>query len=216
MQQTSAPKPPEEGIQPPWLMSFADFVSCLLACFVLLFSMVSIDRAKFDKIIGSIPGREHLDLQAPQPIERGMTPESADAARSPDYLLSLLRGSFAKDPKLAKLGLKGDGDRVVVTLPTDSLIAELTAGNAARPDGLLFAVAGALRSFPNEIRVEGRGVGAADQKRWGNLLMLTQLTAGALEQGGLEGPIAARTELSTAGASAMQVTIIVTERAAKP
>ena len=36
--------PPEEGLQPPWLMSFADFVSCLLACFVLLFSMVSLDK----------------------------------------------------------------------------------------------------------------------------------------------------------------------------
>ena len=211
-----APKPPEEGIQPPWLMSFADFVSCLLACFVLLFSMVSIDRAKFEKIIGSIPGREHLDLQAPQPVERGMTPERADAARSPDYLLSLLKGSFAKDPKLAGLGLRSDGDRVVVTLPTDGLIAELTAGNAARPDGLLFAVAGALRSFPNEIRVEGGGVGAGDQKRWGNLLMLTQLTARALEQGGLEGPIVARTELGTADATAMQVNIVVTERAANP
>lgn len=214
--QSNAPKPPEEGMQPPWLMSFADFVSCLLACFVLLFSMVSLDRDKFEKIIGSIPGRKHVDLLAPQPIERGMTPENADIARSPDYLLSLLKGSFAKDPKLAKLGLKGDGDRVIVTLPTDGLIAELAAGSAAKPDGMLFAVAGALRSFPNEIRVEGRGVGAGDQKRWGNLLMLTQLTAQALEQGGVEGPIRARTELGTAGASSMQVEIVVTERAAKP
>ena len=211
-----APTAPAEGIQPPWLMSFADFVSCLLACFVLLFSMVSIDRAKFDKIIGSIPGRKHLDMQAPQPIERGMTPESADAARSPDYLLSLLKGSFAKDPKLAGLGLQGDGDQVIVSLPTDSLMAELTAGNAAKPDGLLFAVAGALRSFPNEIMVQGKGVAIGDQKRWGNLLLLTQLTAQALEQGGLEGPILARTELDDGGSSLMQVGIIVTGRAAKP
>jgi flagellar motor protein MotB len=36
-------------------MSFADFVSCLLACFVLLFSMVSLDKEKFQQIIGSIP-----------------------------------------------------------------------------------------------------------------------------------------------------------------
>ena len=36
---SSAIVPPEEGQQPPWLMSFADFVSCLLACFVLLFSI---------------------------------------------------------------------------------------------------------------------------------------------------------------------------------
>ncbi len=90
--QPAAITPPEEGLQPPWLMSFADFVSCLLACFVLLFSMVSLDKDKFQKIIGSIPGRANLDLQAPQPVERGMTPESAEPARSPNYLLTLLKG----------------------------------------------------------------------------------------------------------------------------
>jgi hypothetical protein len=205
---------PGEGQQPPWLMSFADFVSCLLACFVLLFSMVSIDRDKFQKILGSIPGRAHLDLQAPQPVERGMTPEIADPARSPTYLLSLLEGSFAKDPKLAALTLHGESDRVIVTLPTDVLIAELTAGGGTNKNGLLFAVAGALRSFPNEIMVVGRGVAAADSERWGKLLLLTQMSGAAIEQAGIPGPIPARTELSTAGAAAMQVDIVITERSA--
>jgi hypothetical protein len=205
---------PAEGQQPPWLMSFADFVSCLLACFVLLFSMVSIDRDKFQQILGSIPGRAHLDLQAPQPVERGMAPESADPARRPTYLLSLLKGSFAKDPKLATLTLRGEADRVTVTLPTDTLIAELIAGGGAKKDGLLFAVAGALRSFPNEIRVVGRGVALEDAERWGKLLLLTQMSAAAIEQAGIAGPIPARTELSAAGASAMQVDIVITERSA--
>ena len=75
------PQPPEEGKQPPWLMSFADFVSCLLACFVLLFSMVSIDREKFLRILGNVPGRQYIDQQAPQPVERGMTPDSTTPAR---------------------------------------------------------------------------------------------------------------------------------------
>ncbi len=205
---------PEEGPQPPWLMSFADFVSCLLACFVLLFSMVSIDRDKFQKILGSIPGRTHLDLQAPQPVERGMAPDSADPARSPTYLLSLLKGSFAKDLKLAGLGLRGDGDRVIVSLPTETLIAELSAGGGAKKDGLLFAVAGALRSFPNEIMVEGRGVAANDTERWGNLLLLTQMSAAAMEQAGITGPILARTELAAGDFPAMRVDIVITARAA--
>lgn len=205
---------PQEGQQPPWLMSFADFVSCLLACFVLLFSMVSIDRDKFEKILGSIPGRAHLDLKAPQPVERGMLPESTDPARAPTYLLSLLQGSFAKDPKLATLPLRGESDRVFVTLPADALIAELIAGGGAKKDGVLFALAGALRSFPNEILVVGRGVPAGEAERWGRLLLLTQMSAGALEQAGVAGPIPARTELSAAGAGAMQVDVVITERSA--
>jgi hypothetical protein len=211
---SSAIVPPEEGQQPPWLMSFADFVSCLLACFVLLFSMVSIDRDKFQQIVGSIPGHAHLDLKAPQPVERGMTPESADDARSPNYLLSLLRNSFAKDPKLAGLGLRGDHDRVIVTLPTAALIAELGNGGGTDKEGVLFALAGALRSFPNEIVVEGKGVGAADAERWGKLFLLVQMSATAIEQAGVTGPIPARTELAAGDGDAMRVEIIITARAA--
>jgi chemotaxis protein MotB len=206
--------PPEEGLQPPWLMSFADFVSCLLACFVLLFSMVSIDKEKFQKIVGSIPGHERLDLQAPQPVERGMTPESAEDGRSPNYLLSLLKASFAKDPKLADLGLRGDHDHVIVTLPTSSLIAELGEGGGGNKGGMLFALGGALRNLPNEMRVQGTGVAASDAERWGKLFLLTQMSAAALEQAGVAGPIPVRTELAPGDAGAMQVNVIITARAA--
>lgn len=212
--QPAAITPPEGGLQPPWLMSFADFVSCLLACFVLLFSMVSLDKDKFQKIIGSIPGHASLDLQAPQPVERGMTPESAEPARSPNYLLTLLKASFAKDPKLADLGLGGNHDRVIVSLPVNSLIAELGDGGGTKKDGLLFALGGALRAFPNEIMIQGRGVAVSDADRWGKLLLLTQLSAAALEQAGVAGPIPARTELDPGDATAMQVNVIITARAA--
>ena len=212
--QPKATTPPEEGLQPPWLMSFADFVSCLLACFVLLFSMVSLDKDKFEKIIGSIPGRANLDLQAPQPVERGMTAESSEPARSPNYLLTLLKASFAKDPKLASLGLSGDPDRVIVTLPVDKLIAELGDGGGTKKDGLLFALGGALRAFPNEIMVQGRGVAASDADRWGKVFLLTQLSAAAIEQAGVAGPIPVRTELDPGDATAMQVNVVITARAA--
>ena len=210
----SAMPAPTETPQPPWLMSFADFVSCLLACFVLLFSMVSLNREQLLRILGNVPGRQYIEMQAPQPVERGMTPESADDARSPNYLLSLLRNSFAKDPKLAGLGLRGDHDRVIVTLPTAALISELGNGGGTSKEGVLFALGGALRSFPNEIVVEGKGVGAADAERWGKLFLLAQMSAMAIEQAGVAGPIPARTELAAGDGDAMRVEIIITARAA--
>ncbi|WP_119299722.1 flagellar motor protein MotB [Dongia deserti] len=209
-----SPPPSDSGVQQPWLLSYADFITNVLACFVLLFSMVSLDHDKFQRILGSIPGRAHLDLQAPQPVERGMVSEATDPARSPSYLLALLKGSFEKDPKLATLELTGNGDRVIVTLPTSTLISELGNGGGAKKDGLLFALGGALRSFPNEIMVQGQGVAINDPDRWGKLLVLTQLSAAAIEQAGVPGPIPARTELSASGAASMQVNVIITERAA--
>lgn len=212
--QPQAAPPPDNGPQQPWLISFADFISCVLACFVLLFSMVSLDQDKFQRILGSIPGRAYLDLQAPQPVERGMVSEATDPARSPNYLLTLLKGSFEKDPKLAPLGLTGNGDRVIVTLPTNALIGELGEGGGAKKDGLLFALGGALRSFPNEIMVQGQGVAISDPERWGKLLLLTQMSAAAIERAGVSGPIPARTELSAGGIAAMQVNVVITERSA--
>jgi len=112
------------------------------------------------------------------------------------------------------LALAGDGDRVIVSLPVNSLIAELGQGGGTKKDGLLFALGGALRAFPNEIMVQGRGVAAGDTERWGKLFVLTQLSAAAIEQAGVAGPIPARTELAPGDATAMQVNVIITARAA--
>ena len=208
----AAPAPVEEGRQPPWLMSFADFVSCLLACFVLLFSMVSLNREQLLRILGNVPGRQYVEQQAPQPVERGMIPDSTTPARDVSYLLALLRDSFAKDPLLAKLPLVGEAGMVRISLPTDTLLGELRAGTAAKHGGLLYAIAGSLRSFPNEIVLQGGGASATDPERWGNLLLLTQMTALALEQGGVAGPMLARTDLG--GEGTLKVEIIITERTA--
>lgn len=208
----AAPAPAEDGKQPPWLLSFADFVSCVLACFVLLFSMVSIDREKFLRILGDVPGRQYVEQQAPQPVERGMIPDSTSAARDAGYLLALLQDSFGKDPLLRSLKLTGEGEKVRIALPTDALLGELRAGTAAKSGGLIFAIAGTLRSFPNEIVLEGKGVAASEAERWGNLLLLTQMTAQALEQGGVAGPVPARTSL--AGGGELRVEIVITERTA--
>lgn len=209
------PPIPQEGKQPPWLMSFADFVSCLLACFVLLFSMVSIDREKLLRILGNVPGRQYVEQQAPVPVERGMTSDSTATARDATYLLALLRESFAKDPQLAKLPLAGEGEKVRISLPTVQLLEEVRAGKAAKPGGLLYALAGTLRSFPNEIVVEGKGASAKDASakdgaRWGNLLLLAQMTALALEQGGIAGAIPARTDI--VGVGAPRIEVVITER----
>lgn len=202
--------PPHQEARTPWLLSYADFISCLLACFVLLFSMVSLDRETFLRILGNVPGRQYSDTEAPQPAERSMTPDSTTGAREATYLLALLRDSFAKDKQLAALPLAGERDKVRIALPTAQLLEQMRAGAAAKPGGLLYAVAGTLRSFPNEILVEGKGVAIADAGRWGNLLQLTQMTALALEQAGIAGAIPARTDL--AGDGALRVEVVITER----
>ena len=62
--------------------------------------------------------------------------------------------------------------------------------------------------------MQGRGVAASDADRWGKLFLLTQLSAAAIEQAGVAGPIPVRTELDPGDATAMQVNVIITARAA--
>jgi flagellar motor protein MotB len=202
--------PPHQEARQPWLLSYADFISCLLACFVLLFSMVTLDRETFLRILGNVPGRQYTEQDAPQPVDRGMTPDATTGAREATYLLALLQDSFAKEQQLAPLSLTGEGEKVRIALPTAALLDELRSGTAAKPGGLLYTLAGTLRSFPNEILVEGKGVAAAEPERWGNLLQLAQMTALALEQGGISGSVPARTDL--AGGGALRVEVVITER----
>jgi flagellar motor protein MotB len=86
----SAIPAPTETPQPPWLMSFADFVSCLLACFVLLYSLVAVDRAKFDKMLEGMPGRQVVE-DIPGSADRAMLVAPVDDARNADYLASVIR-----------------------------------------------------------------------------------------------------------------------------
>ena len=151
--------------------------------------------------------REHL----PQPIRRHRavaTRHHQDRAaclghqRGPRH--GVERGGGGVD--------RGGSANPVVSLPTDALIAELADGGAKK-DGVLFALGGALRAFPNEILVQGQGVGIDDAERWGKLLLLTQMSAAAIEQAGVSGPIPARTELAPGNAASMQVTVVITARA---
>lgn len=210
--QAYVPPPSTDGRQPPWLLSYADFISCLLACFVLLFSMVSLDQDKFLRILGNVPGRQEIGDETPQPVERAMTPDITAPARDTDYLLALLQESFAKDPVLASLTLTSEGGDVRIALPTAILLEQLRGGAAAKPGGLIYALAGTLRSFPNEIVVEGKGAAIGDGERWGNLLALTQMAALALVQGGISDAVPARTDL--AGEGGIRVDVVVTDRGA--
>src|SRR3954471_1368190 len=87
---------PTETPQPPWLMSFADFVSCLLACFVMLYGLEAIDQAKFRKIMDGVPGRQVVeDIPASQKRAIEVLPEQQ--GRNADYLVSVMRAKLGED-----------------------------------------------------------------------------------------------------------------------
>ena len=195
---------PTETPQPPWLLSFCDFVSCLLACFVLLYSLVAVDQSKLNKILEGVPGRHVAQAIPPSAVKRAMEVAPQQEGRNADYLASLLQAKLGHDPALAHVVVEGQGDRVLLHLsPTDLL----TTSQPDQPAGqaLVFALGGALGTLPNRIAVEVRPDQAA---QFDASLTYAVRLAHRLEQAGIAGPVAARTRLA-APAEAAGVDLIV-------
>ena len=201
---------PTETPQPPWLMSFADFVSCLLACFVLLYSLVAVDRAKFDKILEGLPGRQIAE-NIPTAEKRAMDVVPQQDGRNADYLAALLRAKFEQDAALANITVEGQGDRVVLHLPAKDLLSIETTGAPAGQQ-LVYALGGALGTLPNRIAIEVRPDRPND---FAASLGYAVRLAARLEQAGTNGTPAARARLTAPGEAA-GIDLIVFDKAPPP
>jgi hypothetical protein len=205
MTMSTGPKPdllsamplPTETPQPPWLMSFADFVSCLLACFVMLYGLEAVDRAKFDKILEGLPGRQVAENIATSQ-NRAMEVVPQEQGRNADYLAALMRAKLEQDPALANIAVEGQGDRVLLHLPVKELLSVETSG-AAAGQRLVYALGGALGSVPNRIAVEVRPDRPAE---FATGLTYAVRLAQRLKDAGANETLTARTRLTAPGEAA--------------
>jgi flagellar motor protein MotB len=203
---------PTETPQPPWLMSFADFVSCLLSCFVLLYSLVALDQAKLNKILEGVPGRQVAQAAPAAAPKRAMAVAPEQEGRNADYLASLLQAKVEHDPALSGVTIEGQGDRVLLHLAARDLLSESAAGTApGAPAGqaIVFALGGALGTLPNAVAVEVRPDRPGSfQAALGYAVRLAQ----RLEQAGANPPVMARARLAASGEAA-GIDLIVFDKA---
>lgn len=201
---------PTETPQPPWLMSFADFVSCLLACFVLLYSLVAVDRAKFDKILQGMPGRQVVE-NIPAGEKRAMEVTPEKQGRNADYLASVIRAKLEHDSALAGIKVDSQGDRVILHLQPKALLSVESTG-AAAGQRLVYALGGALGTIPNKVAVEVRPDRPAE---FAAGLTYAVRLAQRLEQAGANGTPTARARLTAPGEAA-GIDLIVFDKAPHP
>lgn len=204
---------PTETPQPPWLLSFCDFVSCLLACFVLLYSLVALDQSKLNEILEGVPGRQVVQDLPPNAEKRGMEVAPVEDARNADYLTSVMRAKLEQDPALSGIGVEGQGDRVLLHLPVKALLSADTP-NAPAGERLVHALGGALNTLPNRVAVEVRPDRPAEfAAGLTYAVRLAQRLAGAGAGGNT--PIVARARLTAAG-EPTGIVLIVFDTAAAP
>lgn len=138
-------------------MTFADITALLLAFFVMLFAMSSLEPEKWKSVISrvvTVDQRE--DTKAPPPDSTNtVSTEDIAPALPTDYLSQVLAEKFKRHAILSRVMVHRLDRQVVLSLPADALFksGEIVLTPAARE--AVFSLASAVETLGNQIDVYG-------------------------------------------------------------
>lgn len=200
-----AGEPPRHEVkQPVWLMSFADFAGCLLASFVLLYSLAQTDRVRMQAAFGIEATESQLEAEEGT-AEKSMAAKPADEGRDTDYLATLLQTKIDAAPALKEVLVLPQDGSVMLELPQKRIDMEPDA--AAREGDLLFALAGLLAVTPNEAALSADMPEDGKAENWGKGMMLANTLVARLRDAGAPDTLIARTSISSDDAPHVRVVI---------
>jgi len=141
-----------------WLVTFVDLISLMLAFFVMMFAMTTLDAPRFDRAAASITlelGKTVSPVEREPPEPLSVRTESQGRGYALDYLKPILTEKLARDPILRSTSVTGAGDRLVIALPTDLLFTGGGATLSNRARVAICELATALAPLPNRIALVG-------------------------------------------------------------
>jgi chemotaxis protein MotB len=137
-----------------WLLTYADLITLLLGLFVILYTVSKIDGEKYGRIIaalGGIFGRDPATVVAASPV---IGPTGAAPARTERFKVErAIASSIPIDNSTISVTQNERG--VTVHIMDELLFASGSADLKPGALALLSNLAAALRTLPNDIRVEG-------------------------------------------------------------
>ena len=153
-----------------WLITFSDLISLLLAFFVMLFAMSSVDRGPWDEMTNALMVRlnpeEAWQITAAM-TDRDVYTEAAPEATDLDYLRSVVAEKIRGVPALDQATIERRDDRLIITLQTDALFTSGSDTLTDEAQDALGAVGETLRHVRNRVDVNGHtDPGIARGGRW--------------------------------------------------
>lgn len=140
-----------------WIMTFADITALLLAFFVMLFAMSSLEPEKWKSVISRVVTvDEREDTKAPPPDSTNtVSTEDIAPALPTDYLSQVLAEKFKRHAILSRVMVHRLDRQVILSLPVDALFqsGEIVLTPAARE--AVFGLASAVATLGNQIDVYG-------------------------------------------------------------
>lgn len=196
-----------------WMVTFTDLIGLLLAFFVMLFSMATIEEGAWRRVAGALangPSQVAGDAGVRPRVDRNSGETPVAEGRNIDYLAALLAERLAADPRLERVQLLRRPEGIALVPPIEAPSHDgAPAGRPARE--LLVALGDALRSMPNRIEVEGlaRGGGdaAAFAAEWERVMTRALGLARGLEEAGHPEPLDVFIRIADEGAGAVAVSV---------
>lgn len=144
-----------------WLLTYADLITLLMVFFVLLFSMSTTDKRKFQELAASLHQAFNVNVLSgsqPSVIAAGGAPISVSTQEQQDYQQVLARvKQFEQSNNIptAQISTQVTSEGIAVTI--SGVLLFYNGTDQIKPDGMtLLAQLGAyLATIPNPLRVEG-------------------------------------------------------------
>ena len=175
-----------------WMISLCDLTAILLAFFVLLYGMSTIELAKWRKATGTPPESSATNGA---PARYTLTTAVRRRGIDLDYLRAVVGQAVAADAELRGVALSTRQDRLVIALPATLFAADaVTPAESGRR--LLFALAGKLAAVDNTLTVVGHAAeaearAAGQDSQWSLSLARAVATVAALQAAGYDRPLPA-------------------------
>ena len=179
---------------PIWLISFGDTIALMLAFFVMLYSMSSLQQSKFTQLISALKTEdiEHESLFRPTPNSNYATEYiRVYNGLSLSYVYELLNSKLQEFPEMRDVGFQKDDYNVTLVLPEWIFAKGSNSEISDKGMDLLLKLGLVLAPITNLIHVEGHAVPQVDDpslpysNRWVLRLSRAAAVAQAIRESGL-------------------------------
>lgn len=141
-----------------WMLSFGDLISLMLVFFVMLFAMSTLEQEDFEAVVSSLSQRFTPITAVNEPVPQidADIPKIREAkGYNLDYLHAVISQKLLQDPLLAEVAFHQLDDRLVISLPSQSLFETGSAGLSQEARESLYVLGDVLRYIGNRVDVAG-------------------------------------------------------------
>ena len=141
-----------------WLITFADLISLLLAFFVMVFAMSTVEGERWQAVVNALSRwfTPFEQIDDPRPTaDKTIQTNSPSPAVQLDYLASVLQDRLGANSLIMDGGVQRLEDRLVISIPSAALFSEKQTVPAMAARAGLLDIAANLRNVNNAILVIG-------------------------------------------------------------